>query len=147
MASKATCDARLDGLLDQLRRAPRITRGLMSDIMAGTGRRAATSDRIGRLIDGEAWTEAALMLVELELPQWKLRRLVYDDSVWLCSLSKQCNVPDWLSDAVEGRHGALPLAILCALIAARQWGEPAATSVPQCRIGSDFENMCCDNFA
>ncbi len=115
--------------------------------------RATMAAKIDRLIESEAWTEAALALVELELPQWKLRRLVYEEGVWLCSLSKEWNLPPWLDDCAEARHESLPLAILSALIEALQCGEPApapATSaVPRCRIEavSSGENVCCDNFA
>jgi hypothetical protein len=114
---------------------------------------ATKTAKIDRLIELEAWTEAALLLVEVELPQWKLRRLVYEEGAWLCSLSKQWNLPAWLGDCAEARHESLPLAILSALIEARQCGEPPfapmASSVPQCGIkaGSAVEIVCCDNFA
>src|SRR6202163_3389508 len=114
---------------------------------------ATKTAKIDRLIEVEAWTEAALALVELELPQWKLRRLVYEEGAWLCSLSKPWNLPVWLSDCAETRHESLPLAILSALIEAHQCGEPCsapvASSVPRCRTrsSSPAEIMCCDNFA
>ena len=38
---------------------------------------------------------AALALVELELPAWKLRRLIYEDGEWLCSF-----------EAAESAYGA-----------------------------------------
>jgi len=78
---------------------------------------------------------------------------VYEDDIWLCSLNKQWNLPGWLSDCAEIRHQSLPLAILTALIEARQCSEPepvlAASSVPQCgaKSGVPVETMCCDNFA
>jgi len=146
-------------LQDQLRRVQVVTPGLMSKVVAGACTRialtscAARAANIGRLIESEAWTEAALALVELEIPQWKLRRLVYEDGTWLCSLSKQWNLPAWLSDNAETRHESLPLAILTALIEAHQCAEPSsgrvASSVPQCRTesSSPVEIMCCDNFA
>jgi hypothetical protein len=157
MFSKPGPEVRLDDLQYQLRRAQVVTRDLMSSIVAC--RRitmpiaAAKAARIDRLIESEAWTEVALALVELELPQWKVRRLVYEEGAWLCSLSKQWNLPAWLGDSAEARHESLPLAILSALIEARRCGEPpparVATSVPQCRVesGSAAEIMCCDNFA
>ena len=37
---------------------------------------SATKARIDRLIETSAWTDATLTLAELELPQWKLRRLI-----------------------------------------------------------------------
>jgi hypothetical protein len=150
---------RVDELRDQLRRAQVVTADLMLKVVAVACTRinapsaATKAAKIDRLIELEAWTEAALALVELEFPQWKLRRLVYDEGAWLCSLSKQWNLPDWLADSVEAQHPSLPLAILCALIEARQCGEPksrwAAGSVPRCRMeaSSPVEIVCCDNFA
>jgi hypothetical protein len=157
MFSRPGPEGRSDELQDQLRCAQVVTRELMSKVV-GCCRINMRSDatrtaKIGRLIELEAWTEAALALVELELPLWKLRRLVYEDGAWLCSLSKQWNLPVWLSDSAEALHESLPLAILSALIEARQSGEPSsrpmASSVPQCRVEPSFpvETMCCDNFA
>jgi hypothetical protein len=114
---------------------------------------AAGAAAVDRLIASQAWTEAALALVEHELPLWKLRRLVCEDGVWLCSLSKQRNLPIWLSDNAEASHESLPLAILAAFLEARRRPEPpvvrSLSSVPQCRTesGSPLESMCCDNFA
>jgi len=45
------------------------------------------------LIESEAWTEAALALVELELPLWKLRRLVHEEGIWLCSPQQTVEPP------------------------------------------------------
>ena len=150
-------EGRLDELQDQLSRAQVVTRDLMSKVVAcrrvNLRSDATKAAKIDRLIELEAWTEAALLLVEVELPQWKLRRLVYEEGAWLCSLSKQWNLPAWLGDCAEARHESLPLAILSALIEAPQCGEPPfapmASSVPQCGIkaGSAVEIVCCDNFA
>jgi hypothetical protein len=149
-------ESRLHDLQDQVCRAHVITPDLVSKVVAGAcsciavPSNATKAARIDRLIESEAWTEAALALVELELPQWKLRRLVYEEGVWLCSLSKPWNLPVWLGDCVETRHESLPLAILCALIEAHLCGKPpAASSVPRCRTqsSSPAEIMCCDNFA
>jgi hypothetical protein len=150
--------SRLDELQDQLGRAQAVKPDLMSKVIATCTRVtapgcAAKAAMIDRLIGSQAWTEAALALIEHELPLWKLRRLVCEEGVWLCSLSKQWNLPIWLSDNAEASHESLPLAILAAFIEARRQPEPptvrAATSVPQCRIesGSPIESMCCDNFA
>jgi hypothetical protein len=149
---------RVDELQNQLTRAQVVTADLMSKVLAACARiktpsGAAKAAKIDRLIELEAWTEAALALVELAVPQWKLRRLVYDEGVWLCSLSKQWNLPDWLDDSAEARHELLPLAIMSAMIKARRSGEPspalAPVSVPQCRgaASAPIETMCCDNFA
>ena len=146
-------------LQDRLRRAQAVTPDLMAKVVAGACTRLAMPRRpfkaakIERLIELEAWTEAALALVELELPQWRLRRLICEEGYWLCSLSKQWNLPAWLSDSAEARHESLPLAILSALIEARQGGELGTgrpgSAVPQCPLepASRAEVMCCDNFA
>jgi len=42
----------------------------------------SSAARIDQLIEARAWNDAALALVELELPAWKLRRLVYEDGEW-----------------------------------------------------------------
>jgi hypothetical protein len=157
------CESSLPDLQDQLRRAQGVTADLMSKIVAGGCSRimmpgcAGKAAKINRLIESEAWTEAALALVELELPQWRLQRVVYEQDAWLCSLSKQWNRRVWLSDCAQARHQSLPLAILSALIGARQGSEPpfeppsmrAASSVPRCGPESSFPaaTMCCDNFA
>jgi len=149
----------LHDLQDKLRRAQVVTPDLASRFLTDACTRiamrrwAAEAAKIDRLIESEAWTDVALALVELELPQWKLRRLVYEEGTWLCSLSKQLKLPDWLSDGADARHETLPLAILSALIEALQCGEPAsvraASAVPQCRVASisPAEIVCCDNFA
>jgi hypothetical protein len=138
---------RLPDLQDQLRRAQGVTADLISKVVAGACTRvtmpggAGNAARINRLIESEAWTEAALALVELEFPQWRLQRLAYDEVAWLCSLSKPSNPQVWLNDHAQARHRSLPLAILGALIEARQCNEPSsappplrtASSVPQCR--------------
>ena len=156
MFSRPDIESRLVVLQDQLRRAQVVTPDLMSKVVAcrriNLRSDATKTVKIDRLIELEAWTEAALVLVERELPQWKLRRLVYEEGAWLCSLTKQWNLPAWLSDSVEARHELLPIAILSALIEAQQGGQPssvrAASSVPQCRLEtrSPAEIICCDNF-
>jgi hypothetical protein len=152
-------ESRLDDLQDRLKRARVVTPDLMSKLVAGACARVTTpsyatkAEKIERLIELEAWTEAALALVELELPLWKLRRLIYEEGAWLCSLSRQWNLPAWLSEDAETRHESLPLAILSALIEARRCGEPSsrpmASSVPRCGVESSFplDTICCDNFA
>ncbi len=110
---------------------------------------SATKARVDRLIETSAWTDATLTLVELELPQWKLRRLVYEDGEWLCSLSKQPRLPLGLDEAEEASHEILPLAILIAFLQARRAAAASATvvtTVPQVRSASS-DTVCCDNFA
>ena len=44
--------------------------------------------KVARLIESGAFADATLAVLELELPQWKLRRLIYEDGEWHRSLSK-----------------------------------------------------------
>ena len=149
-------------LKDEMVRARAVSPQLVAKFIERACRRlampgyTAKTARINQLIELQAWTEAALALVELEVPQWKLRRLVCEEGIWLCSLSRQWDFPDWLADQAESSHEALPLAILGALIGARHCGERSppgrAGVVPQCRgprgdsIEAPAEILCCDNF-
>jgi hypothetical protein len=110
---------------------------------------SAAQARVNRLIESGAWTDAALALLELELPQWKVRRLIQDDGEWLCTLSKQPQLPLGLDEATEATHEVLPLAILIALLQARCANAADAagsTAVPLVRPAGGYA-VCCDNFA
>ena len=88
-------------------------------------------------------------MIALELPQWKLRRVLYEDGEWHCSLSRQTQLPIELDEVAEGSHEALPLAVLIALLHARRdltGREDGATEVPPVNSGAGY-TMCCDNFA
>jgi hypothetical protein len=107
----------------ELRRARSLTPELMSDVIAeGCARFAPHAGpaklKIERLIGVRAWTDAALALIAFELPQWKLRRILYEDGGWHCSLSRQPQLPMGLDEVAEGSHEALPLAVLIALLQA-----------------------------
>ena len=120
---------RLDALEEQLRRAPALTPDLISNVIADACtrlpvmKRAGKAARIDQLIEAGAWSDAALALIELELPAWKLRRLVYEDGEWHCSLSRHPNLPAALDDTADASHEVLPLAILAALIEAHRMTE------------------------
>lgn len=87
--------------------------------------------RIEQLIDARAWTDAALALIDLELPLWHIRRIVYDAGEWYCALSRQRELPEWLDQSIEGRHPDLALAILTAFVEAQGVNLPSARpSVP-----------------
>jgi hypothetical protein len=142
-------------LQQELHRAHTITPGLMADVIARacprlqSQPRAATA-RVVRLIESGAFADATLALLELELPQWKLRRLIREDDEWHCSISKQVGLPAELDDMAEANHESLSLAILSALIEARRHsltaGEARPKSVPQVRATQGYA-ICCDNFA
>ena len=145
---------RIGGLEERLRRADALTPDLVGDVIAEACTRIAAHSptaraRIDRLIECGAWTDATLALIELELPSWKLRRLVYDDGEWLCSLSKQPRLPLGLDELAEASHESPPLAILIAFLRARQAAAestPTLSAVPQIRAAQGYA-MCCDNFS
>lgn len=141
-------------LSEKLRAAVDVTPELMTEVLDVTCRRvflqsnAAKALRLNQLIDAGAWTDAALALLELELPFWHIRRIAYDSGEWHCALSRQCELPDWLDQAVESRHANLMLAILSAFVEAQ--GTVAATS--RTSVPSVFRDqgaacnipMCCN---
>jgi hypothetical protein len=141
-------------LEDELRRAQAVTPELIAAVVAqACPRLAACGARVQAevksLIAAGAWLDAALALCKLELPQWTLRRAVYEDGQWLCSLSQQPALPLDLDDAIEACHEMLPLALLIALVEARQAAAVravVASSVPQVRPTAE-RPVCCDNFS
>lgn len=144
---------RLTWIADQVRTADRASRDLVSAIAAEISHRGANgsapvSIKIQKLIAADAWTEIALTLIASELPQWKLRRLAYEDGEWHCVLSQQRELPEWLDDGIEAHHENLSLALFNGLVeAARQ--QPVETptpTVPRIRIKQQ-DAICCDNFA
>ncbi|MBT1516202.1 hypothetical protein KIP88_37715 [Bradyrhizobium sp. SRL28] len=141
---------------DRLRNAGYVTAEFLSDIIRATSRRLPSANqnaraaRIERLIQSHAWTDVALALIDLELPQWQVRRLAYDDGEWYCALSRQRELPDWLDQSIETRHADLALAILSAFVEARRVSAPSSrTSVPSAprRAGTVYEPIYSDNFA
>jgi hypothetical protein len=147
-------EQRLASLERRLRCARAITPELLSDVIAQACPRfaahsAAAKAVVNRLIASRAFTDAALILLELDLPQWRLRRIVHEDGEWHCSLSRQPQLPIGLDDIAEADHEILALAILMALIEARRAAAVnavAGTAVPRVR-GQPDSATCCDNFA
>jgi hypothetical protein len=143
-------------LNDRLHDAPAMTADLMSEVIGRTSRRFSSAIRDGktaqlaRLIESGAWTDAALALIELELPAWQPRRIAYDDGEWHCALSRQRDLPDWLDQSIEADHADLPLAILGAYIGALRQTEAVKEInrpiVPQVKA-DPYEHLCCENFA
>ena len=141
-------------LSDRLRNSYAVTAKFISDIIGETCRRfpsqsqTGKSARVERLIQSGAWTDAALALIDLELPQWQVRRLVYDEGEWYCALSRERELPDWLDQSIEGHHADLALAILSAFVEAQRIRAPERrTSVPVVRrdTGSLYEPLFVDN--
>ncbi|WP_440642149.1 hypothetical protein ACSHT2_14405 [Bradyrhizobium sp. PUT101] len=140
---------------DRLRNAQAMTRPLMLDIIGHVCRRipalgqSGRTARLARLIDAEAWADAALALLELELPMWQVRRIAYDEGEWHCALSRERELPDWLDAAVEARHADLALALLSAFLDVRALAvDVSRPSVPSVRPVPDplCEPVVCDNF-
>jgi hypothetical protein len=143
-------------LNDRLRDAPAATAGLISEIISETCRRFPSmgqtekTARIERLIGSGAWTDAALALIDLELPQWQVRRIAYDEGEWHCALSRQRELPEWLDQSIETHHADLPLAILSAFVDAQLVAAPSSsTSVPIVPRDARalYEPALTDNFA
>jgi hypothetical protein len=92
---------------DRIHHADAVTGDLVVEIIDNTCRRFPSigqtekTARIERFIGAEAWTETALALIDLELPQWQIRRIVYDEGEWHCALSRQRELPEWLDESIE----------------------------------------------
>ncbi|MEH2591922.1 hypothetical protein [Bradyrhizobium sp. AZCC 1721] len=140
---------------DRLRDACCVTVEFLSDIAAACRRFPSTAHgaktaRIEQLIQSHAWIDAALALIDLELPQWQIRRIAYDEGEWYCALSRQRELPDWLDQSVEARHADLTLAILSAFVEAQHISTTSRrTSVPPVpqNVSPLYEPVCTDNFA
>jgi hypothetical protein len=142
-------------LSDRLRDAHAVTAELMSEVIGEVCRRfpsmgqSEKTARIERLIGSGAWTDAALALIDLELPLWQVRRIAYDEGEWYCALSRERELPDWLDSSIEARHADLSLAILSAFVDAQRVATPQSkTSVPTAPrdVNPLYEPVCCDNF-
>jgi hypothetical protein len=140
---------------DRLRDAHAVTSELIAEVTGETCRRFPSvrqtekTARIERLIQTAAWTDAALALIELELPLWQVRRIAYDEGEWYCALSRERDLPDWLDRSVESRHADLALAILSAFVDAQRIASPrSSTSVPAVPRDANplYDPVCCDNF-
>src|ERR1700716_4242778 len=123
-------------LSNRLRNAHAVTAELLSEVIDEACRRfpsvgqAEETARIERLIGSEAWTDAALALIDLELPLWQVRRIAYDEGQWHCALLRQRELPEWLDQSVEAHHSNLALAILSAFAEVQRVTAPSSrTSV------------------
>jgi hypothetical protein len=155
MAFAADYEILFDRLGEALREAPTPGSDLFAKIIAGVCTRipilskSGKAGMIDRLIECRAWTDAALALLELELPAWKVRRLIYENGEWLCSLSRQPNLPLEIDDTTDASHEVLPLAILSAFVEARRRASTphGATLVDPQQRSVPADIICCDNFA
>jgi hypothetical protein len=145
----------LGELAGRLRDACEADASIMAEMIGVTCRRfpslgqSQKTARVAQLIASTAWTDAALALIDLELPLWRVRRLAYDEGEWYCALSRERELPDWLDRCIEARHADLALAILSAFVEARRVDVPKSrTSVPAVSrsAGDLYEAVCSDNF-
>ena len=144
------------GLAAELRSAQALTPDLLAKIIAGACPRlmllskAGKTARLAAFVNASAWTDAALTIVELELPAWRLRRLARDDGEWHCSLSKAPYLPMELDDTADGRHEISALAILDAFLEARRRtgdAREARTQTAPHAKSAHGHAICCDNFS
>lgn len=143
-------------LEERLHGASAVTPELFSKIVGTMCRRfpaigqTAKVARIEKLAAAQAWADAALALIDLELRQWQLRRIAYDGGEWHCALSREREVPEWLDQSIEAHHADLSLAILSAFVVAQRLtvlpNRPSVPAIPHdlSRFAIPF---CCDNFA
>ncbi|MGZ5811958.1 MAG: hypothetical protein ACXWKA_20110 [Xanthobacteraceae bacterium] len=150
--------SRLDLLAKRLRNAPAMSTDLFSEIVADVCMLRSNMNspeaarRVDQLAAAGAWCEAALALIEIELPAWKLRRAVYEDGEWHCSLSMQPNLPIEFDETTEASHEVLALAILSAFVEVRrqELTPPTTTRAVSTDAASSVATgytVCCDNFA
>ena len=147
-------EIRLEALEERLRNAATLTPDLVNETIGEACPRVAAlgpeaQATVRRLIEAGALTDAVLRLIELALPQWRLRRLACEYGEWHCSLSRQPWLPLGFDEIVEATHEILPLAILIALVEARRLGQmrvTAASSVPQVSAAKMY-SFSCDNYA
>jgi len=154
MAFAGDHEVLLERLDEELRACSALGQPLFAKIVAASCTRLPSPTRTGQaalaaqLIERGAWIDVAFALIELELPNWKIRRLVCEHGEWLCSLSRQSDVPPELDDAADGVHEILAVAVLRALVEARRRsliGIKPASVVPKIRDVAMY--VPCDNFA
>jgi len=154
MILDSTGVSELDRVDEALRRALEPTPSLFRAVLRCAGgrcsvlRRAGKTVALDRLIAAGAWIDASLGLIEFELPNWCVRRLLYEDCEWLCTLSRRPNVPLEIDDVAEATHSSVALAILRAALAARRQSAPASAvdAARQVRLVPEGP-VGCDNFA
>ena len=154
MSLETKHQAALDALDSALQSAHEPNLYLLAKIISGVCTRIShlskseTLDRLGHLAKIGAWTDAAFALIALELPLWWVRRLVYENGEWLCSLSHQPNLPMAFDDSVEGTHEILPPAMLYAFVEAcrrRHAMQESASTVPHIQPWPE-QIICCENY-
>jgi hypothetical protein len=145
-------------ILDELEKEAQTARELGPEFFCKVLNRACTRlpllNKLGRAARLEcftksgAWIDAVLTLIELELPAWKICRLLYEDGDWTCSISRYPSLALVVGDVAEGAHESLPLAMVRAFLNARLSSlslPKPTTNVPETReVWGPV--LCCDNF-
>jgi hypothetical protein len=154
MSPERTVEHSLDRAARELRLAPALTAKLLAHVIALTCTRILLLAKAGKtaqmqhLIEAGAQVDAVLALIALEIPQWRLRRLVHDDGRWHCALSRQRNMPIELDLTADGSHEDAAVAMLIAFVEARRMvradNETVACAIPA-TPAADYA-ICCDNF-
>jgi len=94
-----------------------------------------------------AFVDAVMTLLVLEMPAWTLRRIVREDGLWLCSLSRHPDLPVELDDTAEAFHRDLPLAMLGAFVEARRATTSHIIAVTTPKLPQEGQHaVCCENF-
>jgi hypothetical protein len=143
--------ARMQDPRTTVRAATKVTLSLVANLIeqSGLAPNTAQAGQPRRLIEAEAWTDVALTLIEIGLPEWKLVRAVVGDGEWCCALSRHWQMPEWLDEPVEARHESLSLAMLAAFANASLVAKPTRLRVVpsvQPRRKDHLDPVCCDNF-
>ena len=113
IAMRASIDHDPAGLSERIHDATVATSTLLREVIDATCRRFSSGGqnartmRIERLLAAAALAEAALALIDLELPQWQVRRIAYDGGEWYCALSRERELPDWLDQSIEGHQAVV----------------------------------------
>src|SRR5260370_7568806 len=100
---------------DRLRDAHAVTAELMSAVIDATCRRfpsvgqTGKTARIEQLIGSGAWTDAALALIDLELPLWQVRPIPYAEGDGYSALSPGRDLPHPLHPLSQSPPPHLPL--------------------------------------
>jgi len=141
-------------LEERLCSAEAITPALMADVTENVCTRLsalgnAAKARLHELIETGAWMDVVLLLLELELPQWKLRRIVREEDEWLCAISRHPWLPLELDEIAEASHENLPLALLAAFLDAKYMShKSSAAELLQSRWCEPTNHLVvCDDFA
>jgi hypothetical protein len=152
----ATNDFSLAQIAASLERTHEIIGEMVTDFITAlcshckTSLRRKDESRIERLIDEEAWEGVVLTVLRIALPNWSLRRFIFEDGEWFCSLSQALNLPINVDDTADGRHQSFSAAMMLAMIEALRRRpappESGATVFPKVAPAGAL-SICCDDFA